>query len=50
MQIDNLGITTLDLAINNIGDETVSYSGGDIQVNGKEITGSVGTLENPDGK
>lgn len=48
LQIDNLGITTLDLAIKNIGDEAVSYSGGEIEVNGKEVTGSVGTFGNPD--
>lgn len=48
MQIDNLGITTLDLSIKNMSNETIRYSGGKIQVNGKEVSGSVGTFGNPD--
>ena len=38
----------MDLVIKNVGNETASYSCGKVRVNGKEVSGSTGSLGNPD--
>lgn len=48
LKIDNMGESTMDISIKNVGSEKVTYSTGKVRVNGMEISGYTGAIGNPD--